>query len=113
MNSRQKGARGEREAAAALRAIGIGARRGQQFSGGPDSPDVVAELPGCHIEVKRTERLNLDAAMRQSDAEAGETDIPLVLSKRNRGPWLLTVQLEHVWDLWAALDAAWSKGGPS
>lgn len=110
MNSRDKGKRGEREAAAALRAIGIHARRGVQYQGGPDSPDVVA-IPGVHIEVKRTERLNLEAAMLQANAERRPLEIPMVMSKRNRGQWLVTVPLASLKDLWAALDAAWTKGG--
>ena len=43
MNSRAKGARGERLWRDELRAQGFTARRGQQFSGSPDSPDVVCE----------------------------------------------------------------------
>ena len=62
MNSRQKGKRGEREAAVFLTVNGLPARRGQQFSGSPDSPDVVCPLlPGVHLEVKRCERTNLEA----------------------------------------------------
>ena len=43
INSRQKGARGERELAAVFTTAGFPARRGQQFSGSPDSPDIVVE----------------------------------------------------------------------
>jgi hypothetical protein len=43
MNSRNKGKRGELEAAHMLTHEGFPARRGQQFSGGTDSPDVVCE----------------------------------------------------------------------
>ena len=57
MNSKQKGGRGEREFAAFCREQGYDAKRGQQFQGGADSPDVKG-LPGIHIEVKRVERLN-------------------------------------------------------
>jgi len=52
--SREKGKRGEREFCELLREHGFDARRGQQFAGGPDSPDVVTDCP-CHFEVKRTE----------------------------------------------------------
>jgi hypothetical protein len=38
MNSRNKGKRGELEAAKFLASEGFPARRGQQFSGGADSP---------------------------------------------------------------------------
>lgn len=53
-NSRQKGKRGELAAAHYLRSLGFSsARRGVQYSGGPDSPDIVCdELKGVHIEVK-------------------------------------------------------------
>lgn len=106
--SRQKGKRGEREAAAALRAIGIEARRGVQYQGGPDSPDVVG-IPGVHIESKRTEALNIHAAMEQSEREASTTEIAAVMHKRNRSPWMLTVKVADLRDLWSALDAAWTK----
>ena len=60
MNQRRKGAQAEREIARFLHekwrtADGtlITARRGQQFSGSPDSPDVVHNIPGVHLEVTR------------------------------------------------------------
>jgi len=43
MNSREKGKRGERQWRDELRANGYAARRGQQFSGSPDSPDVICD----------------------------------------------------------------------
>lgn len=93
MNSRQKGKRGELELAAVLRAHGYSARRGQQYAGANGDADVVG-LPGVHIECKRVERLNLDAAMAQSirDARAGE--LPVVAHRRSRQPWLVTMRLE-------------------
>ena len=64
MNSREKGKRGERQWRDELRANGYGARRGQQFSGSAESPDVVCEgLPWIHFEVKAVERLNIEEAM--------------------------------------------------
>ena len=65
MNSKDKGKRGERMAAAKFREHGFDARRGVQYSGGPDSPDVVGP-EGLHIEVKFTERLRLWDALAQS-----------------------------------------------
>ena len=95
-NSRAKGKRGELEAAAALRKhLGIEARRGQQYHGGSDAPDLRHSLPGIHIEVKRVERLNLDQAMDQAQRESG-SNTPLVLHRRNRRPWLVTVRLEDL-----------------
>lgn len=96
MNSRAKGARGEREAAAAwVDAVGGTARRGQQFAGGTDSPDVVTSFPSIHLEVKRVEKGNPYAWMEQAIRDAGGR-CPVVLHKRNNKPWLLIVRLSDV-----------------
>ena len=88
MNSRQKGARGEREAAKFLTAEGFAARRGQQFAGGTDSPDVVCEsLPGLHFEIKRVERGNPYDWVAQAKRDAGYK-LPVVLHRRNDCEWL-------------------------
>lgn len=91
MNSRQKGKRGELELAKVLRDYGFDARRGQQFKGGADSPDVTG-LPGLHIECKRVERLNIYEAMEQSTRDAGD-QIPVVISRKNGKQWLITFRL--------------------
>jgi Holliday junction resolvase len=92
MNSRAKGKRGELELAKVLRLYGYDAHRGQQYKGGADSPDVTG-IPGFHIEVKRVERLDLDAAMEQSIRDAG-TEKPLVIHRKNGKPWKVTMLLE-------------------
>lgn len=101
MNSREKGAAGERELAAALRAHGYSARRGQQYCGTSGDADVVG-LPGVHIECKRVERLNIDAAMEQAARDARPGEIPAVFHRRNRRPWLVTVGLEDFLTLYKA-----------
>jgi len=96
-NSNQKGKRGEREAAKAVSAVlGCSARRGQQFCGGGDSPDIVVDLPGVHFEVKRTERLCLYKAMKQASDDASVDSIPVVLHRRNKKDWLAIVPLEDL-----------------
>ena len=88
MNSNQKGKRGEREAAQFLTSEGFPARRGQQFAGGTDSPDVVCEsLSGLHFEVKRTERGNPYDWVSQAQRDCGEK-LPVVLHRRNDHEWL-------------------------
>ena len=72
--SRNKGKRGEREAAEALNQhFGecMKARRGVQFKGGPESPDVSTALDNHLLfEVKRTERFKLyDAIDRHEPTE--------------------------------------------
>ncbi len=111
-NSRQKGARGEREWAAYLRDLGFGdARRGQQFSGSPDSPDVAGGIPCTHPEVKRVERLNLHDAMQQAVRDAGDA-IPYVAHRRNRCDWLVTLRADDLRMFAAALlDGLQQQGG--
>ena len=64
INSRAKGAKGERELANKLKEYGYNCRRGQQFNG-LEGEDVVG-LDYIHIECKRVERLDLYAAIYQS-----------------------------------------------
>ena len=94
INSKRKGSQGERDIAAILREHGYAdARRSQQYCGHNGDPDVVG-LPGFHLEVKRVERLNLDAAFEQSVRDAKEGEIPVVVHRRNRKPWMVTIRLE-------------------
>ena len=94
MNSRAKGARAEREFAALLRENGFDARRGQQFCGGGDSPDVVcAALPWLHVEVKRVQALNLVDACAQAQGDCGGKPW-IVAHRRNHAPWLVTMRAE-------------------
>ena len=66
VNSRAKGCRGERMWRDELREAGFTARRGQQFAGGTDSPDVICEeLKNLHMEVKCVQALNLALWMAQ------------------------------------------------
>lgn len=89
INSKAKGKRAELEIAALLREYGYDARRGAQYRGGEDSPDVIG-LPGVHIEVKHVERLNIIDAMAQADRDCGD-NMPAVFHRKNRTPWLVTL----------------------
>lgn len=93
INSRDKGARGEREWAAFLKSHGYEARRGQQFSGGWDNPDVIHSVPGVHFEVKRTDRLRLYPAMEQAQDECGDKT-PVVAYRANNKGWLIVQTAE-------------------
>jgi Holliday junction resolvase len=94
MNSREKGKRGERQWRDELRAQGYAARRGQQFSGSPDSPDVVSDdLPWIHFEVKAVERLNIEDAMEQARRDCGRK-VPIVAHRRSFRAWLVTMTAE-------------------
>jgi Holliday junction resolvase len=99
INSRAKGARAERAFAAFLRGLGISARRGQQFCGGAESPDVITDL-NVHFEVKHVEKLNLDSAVKQAKADKPENKDWAVAHKKNGSEWLITCDAKLFVDLY-------------
>ena len=106
--SRQKGKRGEREAAAEWeRLFRVSMRRSQQYAGSPEagSQDIIGQK-GVAIEVKRREKLNVASAIDQIVEDAPEGDVPLVLHRANSRPWLCTVRLDDLPQLVATLQHA-------
>lgn len=97
--SRNKGKRGERELARLLTLNGHPAHRGQQYSGSPDSPDIICESLPFHIEVKRCERLRIHEAMNQATNDAGLSSVPLVAHRRNGGDWLAVMRMADLLEL--------------
>jgi len=96
VHSRRKGARGELEAAAEIRRIfRTEARRGRQYQGTDESPDVLTAIPKVHFEVKRVEALRLYEALAQATADAG-SNVPVVLHRANQRPWVAIVRLEDL-----------------
>lgn len=104
MNSRNKGKRGELEAAHLLQNHGYDTRRGQQFAGINGDADVVG-LPGIHLEVKRVEKLNIDEALVQAIRDKRANEIPIVMHRKNRTKWKVTM----LFDDWMELYKAWEK----
>jgi hypothetical protein len=99
INQREKGQRGEREAAQTLnRLLATEARRGQQHKGTDDSPDVVVPDTILHPEVKRCEALSLYKAIAQAVSDAGESKIPFVMHKRNYKQWLFVIPEDRLID---------------
>jgi len=92
---RDKGKTGELEVRDLLRRFGFEARRGQQFRGGPGSPDVVHSIEGFHMEVKRTEILSLYPAMDQATRDKAPGEIPVVFHRRSHKPWLVILDAEE------------------
>ena len=91
MNSREKGKRGELEFVRFCRDQGYEVRRTAQYCGKTgDAADVVG-LPGIHAEVKRVERLNIEAAVAQAKRDAKPGLLPVVFHRRNNGEWMATM----------------------
>ena len=91
-SQRDKGKRAEREVAEILRGQGFNARRGVQYHGGPDSPDVVG-VPGIHLEVCHAAVMRLPDKLRQAVSDAAPGEVPAVVHKVNRGEWCVTIRL--------------------
>ncbi len=92
MNSRAKGARGERMWRDELReAFGdSGIRRGLG-----DSPDVVCPcLPDIHWEVKFCQVVKIGAWIAQAIRDAKDKLFPVVAHKRNGEDWLVTLRAQ-------------------
>lgn len=92
INSKAKGAKGERELANKLKEYGYDCRRGQQYNG-LEGEDVVG-LDYIHIECKRVERLDLYGAIYQSCRDSKKGQIPAVFHRKNHYHWLVTMSLD-------------------
>ena len=99
-NSRQKGARGERELASLLREAGwIKARRSQQYAGNPEggSGDVVCGNFPFHLEAKRCQQLKPESWLAQAKRDAPQGKVPSVWFRRNGSKrWMVLLDAQDV-----------------
>lgn len=110
VNSRDKGARYERQLAKMIREYGYEAERGCQHSGGKDSPDVKTSMRGIHIEAKNVEHLNVWNALEQSKRDAGEGEVPVVMFKRNRSKTYVAMPFGDFMEMYKAWEKTlWEK----
>lgn len=102
INSKQKGARFERELAKILTEQGYVARRTAQYCGKTgDAADVVG-LDGIHIEAKHCETMRLYDWMGQAVRDsAGGANLPAVFHKKNRADILVTMRMKDFMELYA------------
>lgn len=106
INSRAKGKRGELEIARLLREYGYDdARRTAQYCGNTGDASDVVGLPNIHIEVKRVEKLNIDKAMQQSMNDARENEVPVVMHRKDRQRWLVTMTMDE----WMRFYERWNS----
>ena len=103
INSRAKGAAGERELAGYLREQGWQkARRTVQYAGNPEggSGDVVCENFPFHIEGKRCQALKPEEWIAQAKRDCPAGKIPAVFFRRNgRKEWLVVLTADDVCEL--------------
>lgn len=94
VNSKRKGAAGERELAQKLNEYGYKTRRSVQYNGKAEEGQAdLLGLPGIYIECKRVEKLNLYDAMAQAIHDAKDGELPTVFHRKNHSEWLVTMKL--------------------
>ena len=107
INSKRKGAEGERSLARKLKEYGYDTRRSVQYNG--KAEEVQADLlglPNIHIECKRVEKLNIHNAMAQAIHDAKDGELPTVFHRKNNCEWLVTMKLED----WVKLYREFENG---
>ena len=103
INSKQKGAVGERELAQLLRNQGwMDARRGVQYSGLKGDADVVG-VQGIHIECKRCQQVSDEKWLQQAEHDARIGEIPVVIYRRNHEQWKLLIRQDLADLIWQTL----------
>jgi hypothetical protein len=98
--SRDKGQRGEREVAAIFKANGFRVERVPNSGGLLIKGDLYGDDRCPHVEVKRAERWDVPAWIRQARAESDGRPWLLAL-RRSNGPWYAVVELAGLVELLA------------
>lgn len=105
VNSKQKGARYERELAEYFRLHGYDTRRTAQYCGNTGEASDVVGLPYVHVEAKHQEQLRLGEWMLQAVRDAGGNGrIPVVFHRKNREGTLVTMRLDDWFELYRAYE---------
>lgn len=102
VNSKKKGAAGEREFSNYCKERGFDTRRTAQYNGKElDSKADIVGIPGIHVEVKRVEKLNIHNAMDQAVRDSVNHDeIPIVAHRKNGKKWLITMTADDWFKMW-------------
>ena len=113
VNSKQKGARFERQLAGKFREYGYAdARRTAQYCGNTGDASDVVGLPGIHVEAKHAEAMRLydwiDQAKRDAEAN-GKGNLPAVFHKKNNAEILVTLTLDGFMKLYREYEANMSE----
>ena len=106
-SQRRKGKTGELEVVRVLKDAGW--PRAERTSNGRAQHargDVANGPAGCHIEVKRQERLNVPAAFRQIESDANPLDIPVLVHRPSGQDWMATIPLDELLPLLKLRESA-------
>lgn len=99
---RAKGAAAEREIVQILREHGW--TQAERTSNGrvqSGRNDIAKGPAGCAIEVKRQERLNVPGALDQLERDSDPLDVPVLVHRPSRRPWMATLPLADLLPLLA------------
>ena len=108
INSKQKGARFERQLAAMFWAYGYAdARHTAQYCGNTGDASDVVGLAGIHVEAKSQETMRLYDWMAQAKRDSENTgNMPAVFHKKSRADILVTMTMDDWMRLYEAYRAA-------
>lgn len=114
INSKQKGARFERQLASKFREYGYDARRTAQYCGNTGDASDVVGLPGIHVEAKHAEQMRLYEWIAQAKRDAaagGGNALPAVFHKKNHAEILVTMEIEDWFNLYREWEAGFDLRG--
>lgn len=102
INSKQKGARFERELAGRFREYGFcESRRTAQYCGNTGDASDVVGLPNIHIEAKHQEKMELYKWMAQAVNDSAKSgNIPVVFHKKNYCDILVTMRFDDFMNMY-------------
>lgn len=107
VNSKQKGARYERELASKLKSYGYDTRRTAQYCGNTGEAADVIGLKGIHIEAKHQERIQIYEWISQAIRDSSNGDNkPAVFFRKNNCETLVCMRLDD----WIELYREWEAG---
>ncbi len=114
INSKQKGARFERQLASKFRDYGYDSRRTAQYCGNTGDASDVVGLPGIHCEAKHQERMQLYDWMDQAKRDSKNTgNMPVVFHKKNNCEILVSMQFDSFMKLYKEYEANLKEAGGS
>ncbi|MBQ1994899.1 MAG: hypothetical protein II237_01755 [Clostridia bacterium] len=109
INSKQKGARFERQLASIFRDYGYSESHSTaQYCGNTGDASDVVGLPSLHIEAKHQETMRLYDWVEQAKRDAaanGEGKIPVVFHKKNNAEILVTLPLDGFMQIYREYEA--------